>query len=321
MRHAGRSGCCGRATVGWAGRTGTAVIAAWVVLWAGTLATAATPRILVTGDSWAQFSGSRWSRQFRANGWGFKYSAVNTGIGGQTAALLNTPNFLATQIQLPLLKNPTIDMVHLTIGGNDFLGAWRSSSTPAQAQALYASVQANVQGIISTILAVRPNIQVVVSSYDYLNFTDTLANPANLLLWQQLGSPTPGQLNRALFGNQAAPDFGGTLGLEDYKAAAATGNSRVRYISSEGLIQRAAWGLSSLDLPTPSAYMGDAIHLNDRGWDLWIDNYFNNFFNGWLQTHRLTGSEVAVAPEPASWVLAIGGGALVGLAARRRRRG
>lgn len=248
------------------------------------LAQGQTKRVLVVGDSWAQQSSSRWQGQFNGNGWS-AYGAVNSGVAGMTAALLNTPSFLSSQISSPLAANPTIDMVHLSIGGNDFLGSWKASDDPGTAAAKFASIQANVQGIVNHILAIRPDLQVTISSYDYLNFVDNVnpfgnsQNQANFLLWNNMGLPTAGQLNRALFG-----DAGG--GMEDYKEGVSSGNSRVHYYSIQGFNQIAGggWGgLYGIDFPTPTNRMGnsgqDAIHLNSAGYDLWIDNGFNNIYN------------------------------------------
>lgn len=251
-------------------------------------ADAQTPRILVTGDSWAEFPDDRWFGQFLANGW-LGSSAVNTGIGGMASVLLSTPDLLQSRILGPLAANPTIDMVHLSIGGIDLLGSYHTGLSPQQLAANNALIQSNVQSIVDRILAVRPTMQVTIVGYDYLNFVDTLGfsgpQAVNTLLWLNMGQPLPGPLNRAVFGDQAVG--GGQLGMEDYKEQIAQGSSRVHYYNIEGAMQRDVHGFSTIELPSPKSRMGangaDAIHLNDRGWDILIDTGFNAFYNNQLR--------------------------------------
>lgn len=240
-----------------------------------------TKRILVTGDSWAALSDGNWGTQFLLNGYP-QYSRSQSGVSGMTASLMTTDTFLLQQIVAPLINNPSIDMVHLSIGGNDLLGAWRTSTSPQDAIALWQQIQSNVQTVVNTALSIRPNLQVTIVGYDYTNFVDTLGNAANLAVWLALGSPTPGQLNRAFFGDGAAG--GSLLGMEDYKEDIARANSRVHYYNIEGAMQRDYYGgLSNIDFPSPKQRMGsngsDAIHVNSRGWDILIDTGFNNIYN------------------------------------------
>ncbi len=94
--------------------------------------------------------------------------AYSTGLG--TGALART-------VQL-LQDNPTIDIVILTLGGNDFLGRWRPTSTPEQVEQIWyearygADGQGGLKKIFDTLLAVRPDIKIIFSSYDYIGIRD-----------------------------------------------------------------------------------------------------------------------------------------------------
>jgi lysophospholipase L1-like esterase len=129
-------------------------------------ASAATPRILLVGDSWvAQAWASRvFQTALISKGLGdFEEKGDVTAIGGTTAAQWATAPYLQL-ITDELVANPEIDIVHLSIGGNDFLGA------PAGTDILVLAAQilADTQTVVDHILAIRPQARVVHSSYDYI---------------------------------------------------------------------------------------------------------------------------------------------------------
>lgn len=299
------------------GGFGAGLWAGWVlallVLVAAPAPGLAQPRVLVTGDSWGAFSQPVWDGVIAANGHP-TVTHVNTSIGGMTAAGLNTPALVASQLIAPLLAFPTIDMVHLSIGGNDFLATYNTALTPAQLNTIYAGVQANVQSLVNQILAVRPTVQVTIASYDYLNYIEpVLAGDAGTTaLWLLQGAPSAGQLNRAIFGSQNFPDFNNSIyGLEDYKTNVAVGNPRVHYSDSEGLMQRITWGFNTLDLPTPLARMNsafgfDPIHLDQVGYAFWAQQAMSTTYN------NLLFDQSGVATSPGSGGSVAFGNVLVG---------
>jgi lysophospholipase L1-like esterase len=187
----------------------------------------ATKRVLLVGDSWA---GLMWryrslGTQFQAQGVGFATEdGAYTAIGGTTAAFWAKN---AAYIQNQLRQNTTIDCVDLVLGGND-LWVWRTSWTQEQTKALLDQVQANLRTVCQACLAVRPNIKVIMHGYDYLNFKDSMAaDPFGSAAqqWNNLGKPTPAQLN-GLF-----------IGLDERKKQLTTWNSRVKYVQCNGTLQ------------------------------------------------------------------------------------
>jgi len=77
-----------------------------------------------------------------------------------------------------LTANPTIETVVLSIRGNGILaaksgGGWYKDmdlDNAGSEEALFNTIEANTQSIIDAVLAVRPNINVLLSSYDFVNF-------------------------------------------------------------------------------------------------------------------------------------------------------
>ena len=258
---------------------------------------AQTTRVLIVGDSWAEF---QWldgvhANVFSANGYvSIQADGASTAIGGTTAAdWANEGLMLLTEA---IAENSQIDTVQLTIGGNDFLGAWSAGLSEQQQVTIRNSIVANIQTIVSHLLIQRSDIEVVLSFYDYLNFEDTLAGFC-VPLYQDIGQPTTLNLNTVM------RDF------EQAYAQIAAAHSRVYYVSHLGLLQF-TYGFPNQDIqpgditppgdinrPSPVAALRDAdggpdcIHLNSAGNQVIIQNVFDQYFRKRFDTVFKSGFE------------------------------
>lgn len=142
-------------------------------------------RILIVGDSWAMSitkenhdgfpSEDVFDKALAANGLGaYETRGEKTAWGGRKASDWVKPDNLAI-IRAELEAVPTLDIVHLIIGGNDFLAAAGKEDFPREDAAARAMIWDHIVGDIRTIveacLAVRPEIRVVIADYDYLDPT------------------------------------------------------------------------------------------------------------------------------------------------------
>lgn len=262
------------------------------MLWISLAAQAQTNRVLLVGDSWAE---QQWDDQAHAavllaNGFD-QYAVVGgpTTISGSTAAEWTSPAMLQL-IADALQANPSIDTVQLTIGGNDFLDAWTADLNAAQVLALQQQIDADVQIIIDFILQQDPNIEVILSFYDYPNFVDTLSGiPAIFCvpLWNDMAQPTPLELNTA------------ATAFENFYANMAASNFRVQHVSHFGLMQFNFGfpdeGIMPGDIPLPgdltrpspieAMRLGlDCFHLRPEGYDILIQNLFDQYLMNRLDT-------------------------------------
>ncbi len=274
------------------GLTAVVAVALVVALLGGASAHAQTTnRVLLVGDSW---TGAMWSyRNLRDVFASAGFSSVVekgdvTAIGGTTAAWWAQSANLAL-ITSELNNNPTIDMVHLSMGGNDFLagqanGGWYLGMGTSAETALFNTIEANIETVIQHILNINPDIHIVICSYDYINLWDTLNIQANQLLWANLGQPSPRQLNEALI---RLGDRQRKLAL-DYGAAVTYVNNFGQMHVYEGYNAvfgpgqfPAPWGHPSY--PWEKSSVGgnngdDAIHMNDHGYDIIALNCYVNFY-------------------------------------------
>ena len=158
--------------------------------------TAPTPRVLLAGDSWAQYM---WddnahnitfdkfgqadklavSRSLGSNP-GANYGGREYAVSGSEAReWVNTASYpWIANVVAELNAKPTIDSIMFSLGGNDILagksggGYYKDMDldVPGSKEVLFATILANSTAITNAFTAARPNIDVLVSSYEYPNF-------------------------------------------------------------------------------------------------------------------------------------------------------
>ena len=216
-----------------------------------------TPRLLLAGDSWAQYMwddgshndifdkfGHGDKRAFslsRSDDPGPGYTGPEVAIGGsQARQWADTAHYpWIANLVAALQANPTIDTVLLSIGGNDVLagksdGGWYKDmdlDVPGSEAAFFQRLEQDTFTIIQAALAVRPTLRVLLSSYDYPNFNVGLLcfvsacpmrrnlsrDPVNELI-------TDAEINAML------------VQLESLRVAWANTNARILYDHSVGLM-------------------------------------------------------------------------------------
>jgi len=121
-------------------------------------------RILVIGDSWGVAAGPSLQQVLIDNG--STDTVVSIAVEGETAENINTPEWLQ-QITTALEENPDAEFVHLSLGGNDFLGQWTAFISQAEEDQLIADILEDISAIVDHILGQRSDIRIYWSSYDF----------------------------------------------------------------------------------------------------------------------------------------------------------
>ncbi|MBI1318726.1 MAG: hypothetical protein GC168_07230 [Candidatus Hydrogenedens sp.] len=252
------------------------------------------PRILYVGDSWTYFP---WAEQdppaLRSV---LGRNDVKQAVGGEftevgdialhspTAEGWDTPG-LKDEITSMLNAYPTIDVVHISLGGNDVNINWTIGMSEGDTNALLAATRDHIRNVIQHCLSVRPNIRCVINGYDYLNIAegytyDTWTNPFNpfdiVTYVKSIENPTAIAL--VAFGIHV-PIFNPDLFQFDYTTAAqiagyqrqvndvfvelerlkkdlALGMDRVRYVHNFGTMM-ARFGIPSLNVGANPGWLPD----------------------------------------------------------------
>ena len=249
-------------------------------------------RVLIIGDSWAQLQIDNASHQqiFSDNGF------VNIGI--DPASDMTTDNGTeasdwarADQLQIignAISANEDIDTVQLTLGGNDFLNNWNINMSTNEQEALKLQIVNDLNTVVDYVLIQDPDIELVLSFYDYPNFVDTVSGVTGIIcnnLLNDMGRPTVTELNSA------------SVAFEQAFVQIADNNPRVFYVSHTGLMQ-AFFGFpdegiapgdimppGDITRPSPLEAMRDfgfgirdCFHLSPVAYEFLVQNLFDGYF-------------------------------------------
>jgi len=261
-------------------------------------------RVLIVGDSWAQFQFLDGTHEdvFAANGFGnIEVLGLLTTELGTRASDWAQPNQLQIIIG-ELINNPTIDTVQITLGGNDFLGNWTFGMPELQVMALQQQILNDLYTIIDAILLVDTDIEIILSFYDYPNFVDTISGFTGQPCrekWQGLGEPSAFELNSA------------SAAFESAYLQLSQNNPRVFHVDHQGLMQ-AYFGFpddgippgqlmppGDLNRPGPVESMRDTLgigvpdcfHLNPESHEYLVQNLFDGYFQQRFDTVFKSGFE------------------------------
>lgn len=262
-------------------------------------------KILLVGDSWAVFMNADGTLTNALRRWGHSDKRYYTNLtisenGSETDDFLQPVK--QDEIEAQLLANPSIEVVHLSIGGNDVLGDWNVTFTEEQTDSLEAAVNVRLTSIIDFIKGVRPDIRVVWSGYVYPNFGEVIgsmvpesAQPSHPFYdtWQGMGFPTFIQLNNIL------NDFSASV------AEVADADPQIDFVNCTGVLQH-VFGQSTplavapggtyaqFEAPMPAGYpeypspratmrdygfFKDCFHLSAPGYNAFIDYQIQKFYH------------------------------------------
>ncbi len=164
----------------------------------------AEPKVLLVGDSWAWFMNTDGTINTVFKNWGhsnYKFVCNSTLAvnGAQTDDFIKPA--AEAEILHQLQANPTIEAVHLSIGGNDFLGDWNINMTPGQTDTLISTVFFRLDSIVRFIKSCKPGIKILWSGYCYTDFKEVITNfiaPTShpfYNTWHGMGDPDFIQIN------------------------------------------------------------------------------------------------------------------------------
>lgn len=264
-------------------------------------------RIMMIGDSWSNFPVGFGSFEKNLDRFGF----TNIGMVSNTTDLsVNgavTSDFLTTAgkaaVQAALLANPSVEVVNLSIGGNDMLDSWTNSMDSLATDSLLDATMARVDSIIDFLHSVNPSLSIFIPGYDFANFGEVIPTYSFPTLhffytrWDGMGMPDFIELNTLL--TNASAKF----------TELANRNNKVTYNNALGLMQflhgqvtplgvlpsgtyppnSVPFPGGRLDYPTPRIRMNDYVvfqdcfHLSSEGYDEFYTYHFESYYLDFLR--------------------------------------
>jgi len=230
--------------------------------------------IVVFGDSWGVPAAP--SLQTVITNHGHSESVAGAAVGGETAANLSSASGLQ-HITDTLAANPDVELVHLSIGGNDFLAQWNSTLTPAQEASLFQGISDDVETIVDHILAQAPSVLILWSSYDYPRPLGALGTPAEVNAASADFQSFAIALDVAKGASLTAIDFSGLMQVS-------YGFDGVQYTIYDPpfAIPPGDPSLPDPSLPSPDAAFGDPIHLTAAGYLVLAEAQYDQFYQALL---------------------------------------
>lgn len=240
-------------------------------------------RVLVVGDSWATYEGPAIRNVFVDAG-DASEDLLNIGVPGAKVAVFDSPFWLAYG-KMFLAQYPTIDTIHFSMGGVDFLTGWHADDPPAVQAAFFDDIALHIRHIAQELLAVDPKLRVLLTGYDFWNFVEPVAAQPGLLCWDAwmntFHQPTPEQVNVAM------------MEMEVRLEAIADQYDRIDYLRTIGFLQT-VYGypskglapfsirLPDMTLPTPPEAMAsnglDCVHPSTEGYYLLAQHYYGAYY-------------------------------------------
>lgn len=165
-------------------------------------------KVLLVGDSWAFFMNVDQTIDDIFEAWGHSDKTYFTNLtlsenGAETDDFLQQNKL--DEIHSQLDSKPSIEFVHLSLGGNDVLGSWNVNYTPAQTDSLQDTVFNRLMTIVDSIKSYRNHVRIIWSGYMYPNFEEVIEDAAPFQTthpfygtWENMGFPSFQQLNTLL---------------------------------------------------------------------------------------------------------------------------
>ena len=260
-------------------------------------------KVLLVGDSWAFFMSVDQTLNNVFNKWGHSGYRYFTNLTlAENGA--ETDDFLTAEKQQEIVNqlnaNPSIEFVHLSIGGNDVLGDWNVNFTQEQTDSLEQKVSERLLAVIDFIKSAKPGIRILWSGYVYPNFEEVVESFAPFQTnhpfygtWEGMGFPDFLQLNNLL--NEFSAE------VEAYTLT----DPQVDFINCTGLMQytfgqNAPLGVSpggtypAMTAPLPAGFpeypsprnsmrdygiTKDCFHLSAPGFNDLIDYHTRKFYH------------------------------------------
>lgn len=259
-------------------------------------------KVMLIGDSWAFFMSVDGTINTVFDQWGhsdieFYTNPILAENGAETTDFLQADK--QNEIESQLLNRPEVDVVHLSIGGNDVLGSWNVNFTQTQTDSLKLQVKDSLVAVIDFIKSVRPDVKILWSGYVYPNFEEVISDfliPSEHPFygtWESMEFPDNETINLLLndfstdiknhYASDTTVDFVNVTGLMQYTF----GQNDALGVAPFGTYSAFTVPLPEgfVDYPSPQDAMRnygvtkDCFHLSEQGYEDLIFYHTQKFYH------------------------------------------
>ena len=207
--------------------------------------------LYVFGDSWVdQMDDGQFQQELADRGYDDTVQLIPLGIGGTTMeGWASDDEGILSEMLEAISKDPNLDpIVFFTLAGNDILEGGSAENVPN-----------NMRDLLSQLEDSRDDLQIIYAQYDIMNLelegcTDFFDSVFGIIEPVALSSIWTDLYTEA---EQVAAEF-----------------DRVTAVNTYGSLQGSA-GNPDLTSWSPEEYFADCIHLNDDGYDIYLDTIFD----------------------------------------------
>lgn len=158
-------------------------------------------KILIVGDSWATFpcfynSMGKMIRDLDANIVEDNRCWRTTKLGMTGFDWIGSKQDLRTFRYIERTKR--LKYMYLSLGGNDLMAIWNKDFTAEQELAAIHKVMAQVKEVMDRYHAIRPDLKIILSGYDFPHFTPNHTIGLYRKIFDRIGRPPHERTNRAL---------------------------------------------------------------------------------------------------------------------------
>lgn len=270
-----------------------------------------TTKILMIGDSWSYFPWTYNSLENNLSKYGFSdiktYSNTVLSVNGKKVRHMIDPVYM-NEVSQALINNPSINIISISAGGNDFLADWHKTMSQIETDSLLDVIAQDTDSLIRLLTGLNPELQIYLPMYDFPNFGEvvgTYPSPSShpfYNTWNNMGQPTFIELNTQL------------LNYHQKIMAVVNTYSHVNFVDPIGLMQNiygqtyplpvSPGGMypadsvlvpgGYLDYPSPKIAMAnyglfyDAFHFSSTAYNHYYDYHVKHYFFNALRANRDT---------------------------------
>lgn len=270
---------------------------------------ASKAKILLVGDSWANFANQFNSINKALDYYGYSdleyFSNGDIAVNGtETKWMLEqgTINSIASALN----TQPDIEIISVSIGGNDILGDAHTSMDTMQIDSLFLAILDRIDDIIFKLDSLKPGVKLYFTEYDFPNFEESIneyqfGSPSDHPFydtWDGMGQPTYQRLNSILnlfhtmlidrLTQYPNADFVSAAGLMQY----VYGQSYNLPLGPSGTYAAGTAPVPGgfIDYPSPLESMNDygffydSFHLSNEGFEFFYNYHFKHYFYNMLRS-------------------------------------